>query len=277
VEGHKVLIFSQFKLVLDLLQDMCADAGWPAERLDGDTSAAERQAGIDRFNDAAGGGFVYLLSTRAGGMGITLTAADTAVIFDSDWNPQADLQAMARCHRIGQTKAVRVYRLITRGTYEEAILKSASRKYGLDEALLGGDAAGAAEDPLADVARIEGLLKHGVMAFSEQAVAETARFCAEGIDDILSTRAERRQVGSRKGNTFSTATFVVDEAAPPSADEPPADLPQKDDLVLEQLQSQPLQSLRSDRADYGQPSDVRVDAFVAVERVAVPVAKDLLA
>jgi chromodomain-helicase-DNA-binding protein 7 len=78
-EGHKVLIFSQFKLVLDLLQDMCADAGWPAERLDGDTSAAERQAGIDRFNDAAAGGFVYLLSTRAGGMGITLTAADVAV------------------------------------------------------------------------------------------------------------------------------------------------------------------------------------------------------
>jgi len=82
-EGHKVLIFSQFKLVLDLLQDMCYDAGWHAERLDGDTSAAERQAGIDRFNDAEGDGFLYLLSTRAGGMGITLTAADVAIIYDS--------------------------------------------------------------------------------------------------------------------------------------------------------------------------------------------------
>jgi len=226
-EGHKVLIFSQFKLVLDLLEELCDGAGWPAERLDGDTKAAERQAGIDRFNDAAGGGFVYLLSTRAGGMGITLTAADTAVIFDSDWNPQADLQAMARCHRIGQTKAVRVYRLVCRGTCEEAILKAASRKYGLDEALLGGPAGGE-EDPeaaLADVARIEGLLQHGVMAFSEQAAAEGARFCAEGIDDILRNRAERRQVGSRKGNTFSTATFVAEEAeeAPPeSAPEPEA-------------------------------------------------------
>jgi len=113
---------------------------------------------------------------------------------------------------------------VTRGTCEEAILASANRKYGLDEALLGGSAGGAGgeEEQLADVARIEGLLKHGVMAFSAAAEAESSRFVAEGIDDILSTRAERRQVGSRKGNTFSTATFVVDEAAPPSADEPPA-------------------------------------------------------
>ena len=94
-DGHKVLIFSQFKLVLNLLQDMCADMGWHAERLDGDTGAAERQAGIDRFN-TPGQGFIYLLSTRAGGMGITLTAADVAIIYDSDWNPQADLQAMVR-------------------------------------------------------------------------------------------------------------------------------------------------------------------------------------
>jgi superfamily II DNA or RNA helicase len=214
-DGHKVLIFSQFKMVLNLLQDLCHAMGWPAERLDGDTTAAERQAGIDRFNDPDGGGFVYLLSTRAGGMGITLTAADTAIIYDSDWNPQQDLQAMARCHRIGQTKSVRVYRLVTRGTYEEAILKAASRKFGLDEALLGapGDADGAAggPDPLADVARIESLLKHGVGAFSEAAVAETQRFVAEGIEDILDKRVERRQVGSRKGNTFSTATFVAEE------------------------------------------------------------------
>ena len=230
-DGHKVLIFSQFKLVLNLLQDLCYAMGWPAERLDGDTSSAERQAGIDRFNDPDGGGFLYLLSTRAGGMGITLTAADTAIIYDSDWNPQQDLQAMARCHRIGQTKSVRVYRLVTRGTYEEAILKAASRKFGLDEALLGapGDGDGGdggpsgGADPLADVARIESLLKHGVGAFSESAAAETQRFVAEGIEDILDKRVERRQVGSRKGNTFSTATFVADEDAPGGAPGPLTD------------------------------------------------------
>ena len=216
-EGHKVLIFSQFKLVLDLLQDMCEHQSWHAERLDGDTSAAERQAGIDRFN-TPGQGFIYLLSTRAGGMGITLTAADVAIIYDSDWNPQVDLQAMARCHRIGQTKQVRVYRLVTRGTYEESIIKTASRKFGLDEALLGGGGGEGGEggaDPLANVERIESLLKHGVLALSDSACAETARFMAEDIDDILAKRVERRQIGSRKGNTFSTATFVAEEEPPP--------------------------------------------------------------
>ena len=217
-DGHKVLIFSQFKLVLDLLQDMCYAAGWHAERLDGETSSAERQAGIDRFN-TPGQGFLYLLSTRAGGMGITLTAADVAIIYDSDWNPQADLQAMARCHRIGQTKSVRVYRLVMRGTYEEQLLKAAARKFGLEEALLGAGASGEGGDPTADAARLDELLKHGVMAFKDEAAAaETARFCAEDIEDILTKRAERRQVGSRKGNTFSTATFVADEPAPEAAE-----------------------------------------------------------
>ena len=72
------------------------------------------------------------------GLDITLTSADTAIIFDSDWNPQNDLQAMARCHRIGQTKEVKVYRFVTKDTYEQSLFETASRKYGLDEAILGG-------------------------------------------------------------------------------------------------------------------------------------------
>ena len=91
-DGHKVLIFSQFTMVLDLLEDYLNLMSYDFERLDGSTSQADRQSGIDRFN-TPGRGFVYLLSTRAGGMGITLTAADTAIIYDSDWNPQNDLQA----------------------------------------------------------------------------------------------------------------------------------------------------------------------------------------
>ncbi|EEH53936.1 SNF2 super family, partial [Micromonas pusilla CCMP1545] len=90
-EGKKVLIFSQFTIVLDILEDYLGMMKYEYERLDGSTSQADRQAGIDRFNQD-GQGFVYLLSTRAGGMGITLTAADTAIIYDSDWNPQNDLQ-----------------------------------------------------------------------------------------------------------------------------------------------------------------------------------------
>ena len=137
-DGSKVLIFSQFKRVLDILQDYLFLLRLPCERLDGGTAVQKRQDGIDRFNDPEQDSFAFLLSTRAGGVGITLTAADTAIIFDSDWNPQNDLQAMARCHRIGQTKEVKVYRLITNGTYEYELFQSASRKAALDEVLIGG-------------------------------------------------------------------------------------------------------------------------------------------
>ena len=97
--------------------------------------------------------------------GITLTAADVAIIFDSDWNPQADLQAMARCHRIGQTKSVRVYRLVTRGTAEESLLRTANKKIGLEEALLGSSSGGDGdESEPKDLACIERLLNHGALA-----------------------------------------------------------------------------------------------------------------
>jgi SNF2 family DNA or RNA helicase len=112
-EGHKVLIFSQMVKMIDIIDEYCEFRGYPCERLDGRISGNERQKSIDRFNSEAAS-FVFLLSTRAGGVGINLTAADTVIIFDSDWNPQNDVQAMARCHRIGQSKNVTIYRLITR-------------------------------------------------------------------------------------------------------------------------------------------------------------------
>ena len=217
-DGHKVLIFSQFTIVLDLIQDFFAGAGYEAERLDGNTSAENRQAGIDRFN-TPGCGFAYLLSTRAGGMGITLTSADTAIIFDSDWNPQNDLQAMARCHRIGQTKEVKVYRFVTKDTYEQSLFETASRKYGLDEAILGGggeddedDGARRSKKTAKEQAqRINELLKFGVHGALRDASGEEAdAFAAEDIDEILSRRAEHREVGPRAGNSFSVATFGAD-------------------------------------------------------------------
>ena len=144
-EGRKVLIFSQMKRMLDILEDFLALSFLPYERLDGSVAQKERQASIDRFQ--TGGhheAFIFLLSTKAGGVGINLTAADTCVIFDSDWNPQNDLQGMARCHRIGQTNQVVIYRLITNGTYEKAMFARAQTKLALDAALLGsGDTADA--------------------------------------------------------------------------------------------------------------------------------------
>jgi len=211
-QGKKVLIFSQFTIVLDLLEDYLHEMSYEFERLDGSTSQADRQAGIDRFN-RDGSGFVYLLSTRAGGMGITLTAADTAVIYDSDWNPQNDLQAMARCHRIGQTKEVKVYRLVTKATYEQSLFETSAKKYGLDEAVLGGgdgaDGGGAgAKSAKEDAAKINRLLKYGVHgALRDSSGEEAAAFEKEDIDQILGKRAEHRAIGARAGNTFSTAVF----------------------------------------------------------------------
>jgi chromodomain-helicase-DNA-binding protein 7 len=205
-------------MVLDVIQDFMNAAGYETERLDGNTSAEHRQAGIDRFN-TPGAGFAYLLSTRAGGMGITLTSADTAIIFDSDWNPQNDLQAMARCHRIGQTKEVKVYRLITKDTYEQSLFETASRKYGLDEAILGGgdDECGGGEGRQSkktakeQAQRISQLLKYGVHgALKDNSGEEANAFAAEDIDEILARRAEHREVGPRVGNSFSVATFGAD-------------------------------------------------------------------
>lgn len=94
------------------------------------------QSAIDRYCREGSDRFIFLLCTRAGGVGINLTAADTVVIFDSDWNPQQDIQAQARCHRLGQKKAVRVYRLVTKNTYEQKMFTMSSMKLGLDKAVL---------------------------------------------------------------------------------------------------------------------------------------------
>jgi SNF2 family DNA or RNA helicase len=131
--GHKVLIFSQMTRCLDLLADYLKYRQWQYERIDGGIRGSLRQAAIDRFSLPGSDRFVFLLCTRAGGVGINLTSADTVVIFDSgkkrfmvDFNPQNDLQAMARCHRIGQKRTVKIYRLVTRNTYEKDMLDKAS-------------------------------------------------------------------------------------------------------------------------------------------------------
>ena len=136
-EGRKVLVFSQFVRVLGLVAELCAHRGYDAEALTGATPAADRQRAIDRFN-ASPDAFVFLLSTRAGGVGINLCAADTVVIYDSDWNPQNDVQAMARCHRLGQTRDVAVYRLVARKSFEGHMLEAAARKLGLERAVRRG-------------------------------------------------------------------------------------------------------------------------------------------
>ncbi|TAF02553.1 MAG: hypothetical protein EAZ77_18680 [Nostocales cyanobacterium] len=122
-EGRKVLIFSQFTSMLNILEDYCTFREFKYFRLDGHTPGEERQVMINTFQRDNDDHFLFLLSTRAGGLGINLTRADTVIIYDSDWNPQMDLQAMDRAHRIGQKNPVNVYRLVCENTVEEKIIE----------------------------------------------------------------------------------------------------------------------------------------------------------
>lgn len=131
-DGHRVLIFSQMVKMLDILGDYLRIRGYQFQRLDGTIPAGPRRMAINHFNAEGSDDFCFLLSTRAGGLGINLMTADTVIIYDSDWNPQADLQAMARAHRIGQKKPVSVYRLVAKQTIEEEVVKRARNKLFLE-------------------------------------------------------------------------------------------------------------------------------------------------
>uniref|UniRef100_A0A671L9Z7 Chromodomain-helicase-DNA-binding protein 8 n=1 Tax=Sinocyclocheilus anshuiensis TaxID=1608454 RepID=A0A671L9Z7_9TELE len=214
--GHKVLIFSQMVRCLDILEDYLIHKRYLYERIDGRVRGNLRQAAIDRFSKPDSDRFVFLLCTRAGGLGINLTAADTCVIFDSDWNPQNDLQAQARCHRIGQSKAVKVYRLITRNSYEREMLDKASLKLGLDRAVL-QSMSGNKDSSVNGIQQfskkeIEDLLRKGAYAAIMDENDEGSRFCEEDIDQILQRRATTITIESEgKGSTFSKASFVASE------------------------------------------------------------------
>ncbi|KAG8037313.1 hypothetical protein G9C98_005523 [Cotesia typhae] len=134
-KGHKVLIFSTLVMLLDLLEEYLTLRPWNYVTLSGKTPIEERDQNIYKFNNDPDV-FLFLLSTRAGGLGLNLTAADTVIIFDSDWNPQVDLQAMARCHRIGQTRPVVIYKLCTKGTIDETIMNRAQAKRNLEKMVI---------------------------------------------------------------------------------------------------------------------------------------------
>lgn len=211
-QGSRVLIFSQMSRVLDILEDYCVFRDYKYCRIDGGTAHADRIAAIDEYNKPDSEKFIFLLTTRAGGLGINLTTADIVILYDSDWNPQADLQAMDRAHRIGQTKQVYVFRFVTENAIEEKVLERAAQKLRLDQLVIQqGRAqqqakAAASKDELLTMIQhgaekvfqtkgatgalatksdlteddIEEILKHG-----EQRTAElNARYEKLGIDDL---------------------------------------------------------------------------------------------
>lgn len=130
--GSRVLIFSQMTRVLDILEDFMRMRAYDYCRIDGQTSYEVREDSIEIYNRENSPKFCFLLSTRAGGLGINLYTADTVILYDSDWNPQADLQAQDRAHRIGQKKQVNVYRFVTNNSVEEKVVERAQQKLKLD-------------------------------------------------------------------------------------------------------------------------------------------------
>uniref|UniRef100_A0A670Y819 Chromodomain helicase DNA binding protein 1 n=1 Tax=Pseudonaja textilis TaxID=8673 RepID=A0A670Y819_PSETE len=221
--GSRVLIFSQMVRMLDILAEYLKYRQFPFQRLDGSIKGELRKQALDHFNAEASEDFCFLLSTRAGGLGINLASADTVVIFDSDWNPQNDLQAQARAHRIGQKKQVNIYRLVTKGSVEEDILERAKKKMVLDhlviqrmdttgKTVLHTGSAPSSSTPF-NKEELSAILKFGAEELFKEPEGEEQEPQEMDIDEILK-RAETREnetgplsVGDELLSQFKVANF----------------------------------------------------------------------
>uniref|UniRef100_A0A670ZY33 Chromodomain-helicase-DNA-binding protein 4 n=1 Tax=Pseudonaja textilis TaxID=8673 RepID=A0A670ZY33_PSETE len=189
--GHRVLIFSQMTKMLDLLEDFLEHEGYKYERIDGGITGNMRQEAIDRFNAPGAPQFCFLLSTRAGGLGINLATADTVIIYDSDWNPHNDIQAFSRAHRIGQNKKVMIYRFVTRASVEERITQVAKKKMMLTHLVvrpgLGSKTGSMSKQELDDILKFgtEELFKDEATEGGKNLCSVTQRDNKEGEDSSV--------------------------------------------------------------------------------------------
>jgi SWI/SNF-related matrix-associated actin-dependent regulator of chromatin subfamily A member 5 len=188
-QGSRVLIFSQMTRMLDILEDYLYLRDLKYCRIDGQTAGDLREQYMDDFNRDGSDKFIFLLSTRAGGLGINLATADTVIIFDSDWNPQADLQAQDRCHRIGQKKPVRVFRFITKDSIEEKVYQRAVKKLYLDAVVIQQGRL-AEQDKKLSKTELLGMIKFG----AEEVIKSTeSTITDEDLDSILSRGEKKKQ------------------------------------------------------------------------------------
>merc|ERR1739844_248403 len=228
-EGHRVLIFSQMTKLLDLLEDFLEGEHYKYERIDGGITGTLRQDAIDRFNAPDAEQFVFLLSTRAGGLGINLYTADTVVIYDSDWNPHNDIQALSRAHRIGQKNKVMIYRFVTRNTVEERVTQVAKKKMMLTHLVVQPGMSGQGKANLSKK-EIDDILKFG----TEELFADEGETNEEGesANDIVYDDAainqllDRSQEGIEEKeswaneylSSFKVATYQTKDAGGPDED-----------------------------------------------------------
>jgi SWI/SNF-related matrix-associated actin-dependent regulator of chromatin subfamily A member 5 len=193
-QGSRVLIFSQMSRLLDILEDYCVFRDYKYCRIDGGTAHEDRIAAIDEYNKEGSDKFIFLLTTRAGGLGINLTSADIVVLYDSDWNPQADLQAMDRAHRIGQKKQVYVYRFVTDKAIEEKVLERAAQKLRLDKLVIQQGRAEVAAKAAANKEELLSMIQHGaetVFHTKGSIAEESADPDKVDIDAILAAGEDR--------------------------------------------------------------------------------------
>jgi len=178
--GHRILIFSQFLHSLTILEDFLTGLNLPYARIDGTLSALEKQKRIDAFNVPDSPLFAMLLSTRAGGVGINLATADTVIIYDPDFNPHQDIQALSRAHRIGQKNKVLCFQLMTKNTVEEKIMQMGRKKMALDHALI--ESMDAKEEAGED---LESILKHGAAALFSDESKDKIVYDHASVDKLL--------------------------------------------------------------------------------------------
>ena len=188
--GHRVLIFSQFLDNLDIVEDFLDGLGYRYQRLDGSMGSLQKQKRIDEYNAPESPLFAFLLSTRAGGIGINLATADTVIILDPDFNPHQDIQALSRAHRIGQKKKVLCFQLMTIGSAEEKIVQIGRKKMALDHVLI--EQMDADEDSGVDV---ESILRHGAAEILEDKTQDI-RYDEDSVDKLLDrTQMEDTRAG----------------------------------------------------------------------------------
>lgn len=210
--GHRVLIFSQFLQQLDILEDFLNGIGYQFKRLDGNLSSMEKQRRIDAFNAPDSPIFAFLLSTRAGGVGINLATADTVIIMDPDFNPHQDIQALSRAHRIGQKKKVLCFQLMMKDTIEEKIMQIGKKKMALDHALIEkmDDEELAGDD-------LESILKHGAQAlFSDDYQKGAIHYNDSSVDKLLDRSQMEQTKVDEEGSAeaqFSYAKVWANEKA----------------------------------------------------------------
>ncbi|XP_060528036.1 chromodomain-helicase-DNA-binding protein Mi-2 homolog isoform X2 [Cylas formicarius] len=215
-QGHRVLIFSQMTKMLDILEDFLDGEGYKYERIDGAITGSQRQEAIDRFNAPGAPQFVFLLSTRAGGLGINLATADTVIIYDSDWNPHNDIQAFSRAHRIGQANKVMIYRFVTRNSVEERVTQVAKRKMMLTHLVvrpgMGGKGSNFTKQELDDILRFgtEELFKEEegkeeeAIHYDDKAVEELLDRSKEGIE-------QKESWANEYLSSFKVASYATKE------------------------------------------------------------------